>query len=97
MIATSNDGSMQVPVARLQAKPVGAAPRAARPIRLVRGPRSGTEKIVAVGASTGGTEAIRELLERLPPESPAFFITQHMPPGFTHSFAQRLNGLAGYA
>ena len=74
-------------------EPAEAPAQPARPLRLLRPLKGGTEKIVAVGASTGGTEAIRELLERLPPESPAFVITQHMPPGFTRSFAQRLNGL----
>ncbi|MFQ3197838.1 MAG: two-component system chemotaxis response regulator CheB [Paraglaciecola sp.] len=54
---------------------------------------SGTEKIIAVGASTGGTEAIKEFLMQLPANSPAVVITQHMPPGFTTSFAKRLNEL----
>jgi two-component system, chemotaxis family, protein-glutamate methylesterase/glutaminase len=52
-----------------------------------------TEKIVAIGASTGGTEAIREVLTRLPADFPAVVITQHMPPGFTKSFAARLDSL----
>lgn len=55
--------------------------------------RLSTEKIIAIGASTGGTEAIREVLVRLPADSPAIVITQHMPPGFTTSFAARLNSL----
>lgn len=55
--------------------------------------RLSTEKIIAIGASTGGTEAIREVLVRMPPDSPAIVITQHMPPGFTTSFAARLDGL----
>jgi two-component system chemotaxis response regulator CheB len=48
---------------------------------------------VAIGASTGGTEAIKEVLMRMPADSPGIVITQHMPPGFTTSFAARLNGL----
>ncbi len=56
-------------------------------------PRLSTEKIICIGASTGGTEAIREVLVPMPPDSPAIVITQHMPPGFTTSFAARLNGL----
>lgn len=52
-----------------------------------------TEKIICIGASTGGTEAIREVLVPLPADAPAIVITQHMPPGFTSSFAARLNGL----
>jgi two-component system, chemotaxis family, protein-glutamate methylesterase/glutaminase len=55
--------------------------------------RVSTEKLVFIGASTGGTEAIKEILTRLPADSPGVVITQHMPPGFTTSFAARLNGL----
>ncbi len=52
-----------------------------------------TEKIIAIGASTGGTEAIRQVLEPMPANSPAILITQHMPAGFTRSFVRRLDGL----
>jgi two-component system chemotaxis response regulator CheB len=52
-----------------------------------------TEKIIAVGASTGGTEAIRQLLEAMPLDCPAIAVVQHMPEGFTKSFAERLNRL----
>ena len=52
-----------------------------------------TEKLIAIGASTGGTEAIREVLAQMPADAPAIVITQHMPPGFTTSFAARLNSL----
>ena len=55
--------------------------------------RISTEKLIFIGASTGGTEAIKEILVRLPADSPGVVITQHMPPGFTTSFAARLNGL----
>jgi len=55
--------------------------------------RVSTEKLVFIGASTGGTEAIKEILVQLPADSPGVVITQHMPPGFTTSFAARLNGL----
>lgn len=55
--------------------------------------RLSTEKLICIGASTGGTEAIREVLVQMPADSPAIVITQHMPPGFTTSFAARLNGL----
>ena len=50
-----------------------------------------TEKLILIGASTGGTEAIREVLIGMPPDSPGILITQHMPAGFTRSFAERLN------
>ena len=55
--------------------------------------RLSTEKIIFIGASTGGTEATKEVLMNLPPDSPAVVITQHMPPGFTKSYANRLDGL----
>lgn len=48
-------------------------------------------RIVAIGASTGGVEALQRLLTALPADSPAILVTQHMPPGFTASFAHRLN------
>lgn len=56
-------------------------------------PIVGTEKLIAIGASTGGTEAIKEVLLGLPADSPGVIITQHMPPGFTRSFAARLDRL----
>jgi two-component system chemotaxis response regulator CheB len=55
--------------------------------------RLSTEKIVFIGASTGGTEATKEVLVNLPHDAPAVMITQHMPPGFTKSYATRLDGL----
>ena len=55
--------------------------------------RISTEKRIFIGASTGGTEAIREVLVKMPADSPGIAITQHMPPGFTTSFAARLNTL----
>ena len=55
--------------------------------------RVSTEKLVFIGASTGGTEAIKEVLTLLPADFPAIVITQHMPPGFTTSFAARLDSL----
>ncbi len=55
--------------------------------------RFSTEKLIAIGASTGGTEAIKDVLIKLPGDSPAVVITQHMPAGFTTSFAARLDGL----
>jgi two-component system chemotaxis response regulator CheB len=52
-----------------------------------------TESVVAVGASTGGTEALRVFLEALPGDCSGIVIVQHMPEGFTRAFAERLNGL----
>lgn len=52
-----------------------------------------SNKIIAIGASTGGTEALREVLTQLPADLPGIVIVQHMPAGFTNAFAKRLNGL----
>ncbi len=52
-----------------------------------------TEKVVVIGASTGGTEALRAVLEVLPADTPGIVIVQHMPEVFTRAFADRLNGL----
>ena len=52
-----------------------------------------TEKVVAIGASTGGTEALKTVLEALPADTPGIVIVQHMPELFTRAFAQRLDGL----
>jgi len=52
-----------------------------------------TEKVCVIGASTGGTEALREYLEMLPADAPGTVIVQHMPEHFTRSFAERLNSL----
>jgi two-component system chemotaxis response regulator CheB len=75
--------------------PSGAAPAAgvpaAAPPKLLG--RLSTEKLICIGSSTGGTEAVKEVLTRMPADSPGIVITQHMPPGFTTSFATRLNGL----
>jgi len=52
-----------------------------------------SERLIAVGASTGGTEAIREFLAGMPPDCPGIAIVQHMPENFTRMFAERLNNL----
>jgi two-component system chemotaxis response regulator CheB len=59
----------------------------------VAGRYSSTEKLIVIGASTGGTEAIREVLTKLPADAPGVLVTQHMPEHFTKSFAARLNTL----
>jgi len=53
-----------------------------------------TNKVIAIGSSTGGTEALRKILPQFPPNSPGMVIVQHMPPGFTTAFANRLNELS---
>ncbi|TAN42590.1 MAG: chemotaxis response regulator protein-glutamate methylesterase [Nitrospirae bacterium] len=55
---------------------------------------STTDRIIAIGASTGGTQAITEVITALPPSIPGIVIVQHMPPVFTKSFADRLNSIS---
>lgn len=76
--------------ARVARRTPAVAKVASGPIKTVR---LSSEKLVFVGASTGGTEAIRVFLQQMPSSAPAILITQHMPPGFTRSFADRLNSL----
>jgi two-component system chemotaxis response regulator CheB len=67
-----------------------------RPGRIVQAPTSlaeSTDKVIAIGASTGGTEAIRRVIECFPSLAPGTVIVQHMPAGFTRAFAERLNTL----
>lgn len=66
--------------------------QADKPVRL-SSPLVSSEKLIIIGASTGGTDAIRQVIEPLPANSPAIMIAQHMPGGFTQSFAQRLDRL----
>lgn len=79
--------------ARIQAR------TASRPVELasLRSPLLSSEKLIIIGASTGGTEAIKDFLVQLPPDSPGVLITQHMPEGFTRSFANRLDKLCRIA
>ena len=71
--------------AKLSADAVLAAPR--RAVDLA------TERVVAIGASTGGTQGLEAILTALPPEAPGIVVVQHMPEKFTALFAERLNGL----
>lgn len=93
--------------ARLRARGASATPLGPRQPEpklsadaMLPAPRAGsgamartTERIVCVGASTGGTEALRVVLERLPSDTPGIVIVQHMPEKFTAAFARRLDGL----
>ncbi len=65
------------------------------PVQLsaLRNPLISSEKLLIIGASTGGTEAIKAFLMQMPSDCPGILITQHMPAGFTRSFANRLDGL----
>ena len=78
---------------RVPVKPIEstAPPNHTSPNHTLDGLRSGA--IIAIGASTGGTEAIRQILERLPANVPGTVITQHMPAGFSKAFSERLNHL----
>ncbi|PWE52908.1 chemotaxis response regulator protein-glutamate methylesterase [Metarhizobium album] len=84
---------------RLPVRTSGLEPTAKLTADAVLPPPSGkamartTEMVVCVGASTGGTEALREMLEQLPANAPGLVIVQHMPEKFTAAFAKRLNGL----
>lgn len=97
--ATDAANALQALAGELQAKVKAAArtriaTRAAMapaPVRkAVRSVRA-NGKIIAIGASTGGVEALKAVLMSLPPDCPPIVITQHMPPRFTAAFAQRLN------
>jgi two-component system chemotaxis response regulator CheB len=63
------------------------------PLPQLRSPLTSSEKLIIIGASTGGTEAIREFLMQMPSDCPGILIAQHMPEGFTTSFARRLDAL----
>ncbi len=64
---------------------------ALQPVKPMSSMVATTNKIVAIGASTGGTEALREVLSRMPPNTPGTLVVQHMPETFTTAFANRLN------
>jgi two-component system chemotaxis response regulator CheB len=80
-----------VPAGSAPGTPAPAGVRPAAPVASLG--RLSTEKIIFIGASTGGTEATKEVLMNLPADAPAVVITQHMPAGFTRSYAARLDGL----
>src|SRR5690606_23159967 len=79
--------------AAAHSRPRPASPAPGTPARPLGQRCSTPENPVLIGASTGGTRAIRQVLEPLPANSPAIMITQHMPAGFTRSFVQRLDNL----
>lgn len=79
--------------ARANIRPRIKVQGASTQLAAVRNAFVSSEKLIIIGASTGGTEAIKDFLEQLPPDSPGVLITQHMPEGFTRSFANRLDKL----
>lgn len=79
---------------RIPRQRVAQAPTAARPQGVGSKPAGRpSDRVIAIGASTGGTEALRDVLTGLPTDTPGIVIVQHMPAGFTNAFASRLNGL----
>ncbi|GGE71722.1 protein-glutamate methylesterase/protein-glutamine glutaminase [Massilia psychrophila] len=80
--------------ARARIKPRTLTPaKTADALPQIRNPLTSSEKLIIIGASTGGTEAIREFLMQMPSDCPGILIAQHMPEGFTTSFARRLDSL----
>ncbi len=78
--------------ARVRSQAPGSAPARPGPVSVSAGALlKSTHKVIAVGASTGGTEALREFLTPLPSDTPGIVIVQHMPASFTKSFAERLD------
>lgn len=63
------------------------------PVQSSRTAAHATDRIICIGASTGGTEALRDILVALPPDAPGIAVVQHMPEKFTAAFAKRLDGL----
>ncbi|MCE8022141.1 chemotaxis response regulator protein-glutamate methylesterase [Halomonas sp. MCCC 1A11036] len=92
MLEYANDIAEKIRAAA-KSRPRQARQDKATPRATLKAPLVSSEKLIIIGASTGGTEAIRSVLEPLPANSPAILITQHMPGGFTRSFAERLNRL----
>ena len=81
--------------ARINPRQIAAAGAGGASVALpmLRNPLTSSEKLIIIGASTGGTEAIKDFLMQMPSDCPGILITQHMPEGFTRSFAKRLDGL----
>ena len=90
-VRTASKARVAKPPTPVHAAPGSAAAAPKAPPQSIG--RLSTEKLIFIGASTGGTEATKEVLMNLPPDSPGVVITQHMPPGFTKSYANRLDGL----
>ncbi|WP_282036077.1 protein-glutamate methylesterase/protein-glutamine glutaminase [Saccharicrinis aurantiacus] len=95
--AAPTSTSKKVSRPRVKPKPIEVSPRYSADVILEKGSAANritkTEDVIVLGASTGGTEAIRTLLKSLPPKMPGIAIVQHMPEGFTKSFANSLNNI----
>src|SRR5512140_686447 len=93
--ASVNDIAEKIRAAN-SAQVVRHRPRAAAPVRTGAPlrhaiPPAAQDRVIAIGASTGGVEALREILAELPEQMPPILIAQHMPAGYTETFARRLN------
>ena len=99
MIRETVKGAARARMSKRKPRPDPIKPQAKLTADAVLPPPNGramsrtTEMVVCIGASTGGTEALREILEALPANSPGTVIVQHMPENFTRAFAKRLDAL----
>jgi two-component system chemotaxis response regulator CheB len=84
---------------KIRAAALGRPKTSAVPSRAVAAPHAGPgktawhDKVIVIGASTGGTEAVKDVLVQMPTNAPGILVAQHMPEGFTRSFAARLDSL----
>ena len=96
--ATKTTAVQETPVSRPKSTPIEVTPKLSADVMLDKGTALSrmvhTEKVIVLGASTGGTEAIRHLLREMPPKMPGIAIVQHMPEGFTLSFANSLDKIS---
>lgn len=88
-VEKSGGRELDKPAPAMRPPDVPAASEGGRPLLSASGADGSV--VIAIGASTGGTEAIQEVLTRLPKDTPGIAITQHIPPVFSRAFAQRLN------
>jgi two-component system chemotaxis response regulator CheB len=94
MIADKIRAAAQARIRRRPEVVAGAAPApSVTALPMIRNPMTSSEKLIIIGASTGGTEAIKDFLMQMPSDCPGILIAQHMPEGFTKSFAERLDKL----
>lgn len=91
-LLTAAQSRVRIPSA-VQASPTTASGRLSEKMLAQFKPKAAESTVIAIGASTGGTEAILEVLKHFSSTMPGIVITQHMPPGFTAMYAERLNRL----
>lgn len=89
---TCNILAEKIKLASVARLPKSSSPDRPKPASGIRKSIETTNKIVAIGASTGGTQALATVLPALPADAPGVLVVQHMPANFTKSFADRLNG-----